>query len=281
MPELPEVESIARALRGRLAGRTVLRLTVRRPGILDPGEASTVRAFPARFLDACRKGKILLLNLEGERTLAVHFRMTGSFYFRREGAPPRVHTHLDLHLDDGMCLGFRDPRRFGRLWLLNTADADRSAPLAGLGPDVLAIDRSAFLERIGSRRRMMKPLLLDQSVLAGLGNIYADESLHRAGIHPEQPAHLLPGPRLERLWEETIAILRAAVLEGGSSIRDFVDSDDVKGGYQAFHRVYDRGGDPCRSCGRKIRRIVVAQRGTWFCPRCQPMRGSPAGRRVR
>jgi len=198
--------------------------------------------------------------------------MTGSFYFRTRQEPLRSHTHVEFLLDNGESLGYRDTRRFGRLWWFVGAEEPDPFPLAQLGPDALSVPQAVFREILRTRRRMMKPLLLDQHLVAGLGNIYVDEILFRSRIHPNQPSHRIGDRKAFDLWGVMRSVLLDAIEKGGSSIRDYVDTNGRMGDFQKEHLVYGRAGNPCPRCGRPLKRILVAQRGTCFCPRCQRLR---------
>ncbi len=269
MPELPEVENVRRCLEKTLLGAQLLGCVEHFPGVLIWGTASPRRFFPTSVTALRRHGKFLQIDLEKGHQLVVHFRMTGCFYFRTKKDPLHPHTHVEFRLASGGCLSYRDPRRFGRLWLITSTE---ESPVRGLGPDALTISEEEFLERIGSHHRMIKPLLLDQQVLAGIGNIYADESLFRTGIHPQASSGHLKTNRLSELWRAIRSILARAIETGGSSISDYVSPEGIAGSFQDEHGVYGREGQPCSHCGTTIQRIVVAQRGTHFCPRCQRRR---------
>lgn len=269
MPELPEVENVRRCLEKTLHGEQLLGCVEHFKGVLIPGTTTPGKVFPSRVTRLDRHGKFLQIHLEQDYQLVVHLRMTGCFYFRTENDPLHAHTHVEFPLASGERLAYRDPRRFGRLWLITSPE---ESPARHLGPDALTISEEEFLERVGKRNRMIKPLLLDQEVLAGIGNIYADESLFRAGIHPRTNSGHLRKNRLSELWRATRDILERAIVTGGSSISDYLNPEGIAGSYQNEHGVYDRTGQPCPCCGTSIQRIVVAQRGTHICPRCQKRR---------
>ncbi len=262
LPELPEVETIARALSRCLPGRRIRRvhfLSERAPAGCPHEIASRLRA--RRITRVGRRGKFLLLELDDGDVLAIHLGMTGSLRWR--GAPG-PHTRAVFDLDDGRLL-FDDPRQFGRIELSNNPPAR----VARLGPEALEISAHEFERRLHQRRGRMKALLLDQCFLAGLGNIYADEALFRARIHPLTRPSKLSADRIRRLHRAIRDLLREAIAAGGSSVSDYVDADGRPGFFQFAHRVYRRTGLPCANCGARIRRIVVAGRGTHYCPRCQ------------
>jgi formamidopyrimidine-DNA glycosylase len=273
MPELPEVETIARRLRAgcggepALPGRTILAVEIRHPKPIaapDP-ETAGEQMRGRRFLDISRRGKFLVCRLD-RGFLLVHLRMSGDLQLFPSSNPPRKHDHVLWHLEDGWDLRFHDPRRFGRIWLVDSP----GEVLGALGPEPLAPDfTTAKLEvMLRAKHRMLKPLLLDQTFLAGIGNIYADEALHRARLHPLRRSDTLRREEAARLRRGIRAALRMGIAQDGASI-DWV----YRGGeFQNHFRVYGREGEPCKTCGARIRRIVVGQRSTYYCPRCQKKR---------
>ena len=257
MPELPEVETIARTLAPRILGRRIVDARFHSRLVVREDPARLRRRIVGRTVAAVRRhGKFLLLDLGGE-TLAIHLGMTGRLLW---DAAPGPYTRAEFLLDGGVLL-YDDVRQFGRIEL-----ADRAA---ALGPDALSISEAGFLRRLAARRGRVKPLLLNQAFLSGLGNIYVDEALFRARLHPLARAERLGPVRARRLHRAIGEVLAAAIAAGGSSISDYVDSDGRAGAFQLEHRVYGKEGEPCVVCGAAIRRIVVAQRGTHYCPRCQ------------
>ena len=281
MPELPEVETVARGLRQAILGRRILSVTLGKTDfIYDP--IALEQHLPGRTIEAIeRYGKFMLLRLssvagangnhsEGDRkqaSLLVHLGMTGQMAPTPAAKPREKHTHVCLSLDDGRELRYTDARRFGRIAYLT--EAPLAKELTRFGADPLEIGKEEFLERIRGRRARIKSLLLDQRVLRGVGNIYADESLWRAKIHP---AHL--GAKLTRkqggtLWRALQQILRKAIVLRGSSISDFLDAEGEPGEYQRRHRAYGREGQGCHRCGTTLRRGIVAGRSSYFCPNCQ------------
>ena len=275
MPELPEVETIRRQLAEHLAGRAIVAVTVADPLLVEP---ETPRRFARalrgqRVREVGRRGKYLLLGLESGATLALHLRMTGRLlWFPGRPAPPPDHVRARLGLDDGSTLVFSDVRRFGRAWLLPRDMPDpegywsRRVGIEPLGSDFTARRLGALLDR---RRRPIKPLLLDQALVAGIGNIYADEALFQAGIHPRRPAGSLTPGEVRRLHRAIRDRLRAGLEAGGSSIDRYRDANGEAGRMQDLLRVYGRAGSPCPRCGTPIAKIRVGQRGTYLCPRCQ------------
>jgi len=236
-----------------------------------------------------RLGKFLLLDLEPrkspteESSLLIHLGMTGKISVCPPETPVPLHTHVFFALDDGRELRYNDVRRFGRMALL--ANGDHEHVLGSLGPEPLDVTEEEFRARIQSRSAHIKALLLDQRVLRGIGNIYADESLWRAKIHPRELGAKLTQEELRRLHRAVQSILRDAIRLRGSSISDYVDLDGGRGEFQQKHRAYQHDGKKCFRCGAIIQRIIVAGRSSHFCPRCQPAprgaRASKAGARVR
>ena len=272
MPELPEVESLARMLRDGgpegappLVGRRIVGVRLAWPGQVD---RPTPRLFRARLRGRTvravgRRAKYLVVGLD-RGTLLLHLRMSGDLRLARTGSPPDRFTRSVLRLDTGWELRFTDARKFGRLFLVD----DPAEVLGGLGPEPLdeAFSAAALRRRLRGTRRMLKPLLLDQRFVAGVGNIYADEALHRAGLHPARRSDSLTASEARALWRGLRAALRQGLRHNGASI-DWV----YRGGdYQNHFRVYQRAGAPCGVCRTPVVRIVLAQRGTHFCPACQP-----------
>lgn len=269
MPELPEVETYVRELEPLLAGRTVQGAEVHWPGTIAEPEASL---FPElirgrRFRRFGRRGKYMLLGLDSDETLIVHLRMTGELRVHPAGAPADKHTHVILQLDGGEALHYRDTRKFGRMWLV----ADAGAVVGKLGPEPFGTQFTpqALAEALARRTANIKSLLLNQSIVAGVGNIYADEALFRAGIHPERPGGELTPEETARLQQAVRDVLQAGIDARGSSFTSYAPPTGEKGAFQEQHQVFRRTGEPCPHCGAPIRRIVLAQRSTHFCPHCQ------------
>jgi formamidopyrimidine-DNA glycosylase len=269
MPELPEVETVRRGLDPALTGRRLLGVRIREARLRWPVPADLGRHIgSARIRALERRGKYLLLRLE-RGTLILHLGMSGSLRLLDAPTPPERHDHVDLLLEGGGLLRFRDPRRFGAiLW---STDPDRHPLLAGLGVEPLddAFDGDWLYAATRSHRLAIKALLMDARVVAGIGNIYANEALFHAGIHPLLPARRLGTGRCRRLAEAVRDTLRRAIAAGGSSLRDFVDGHGEPGYFQQTYYVYGRTGEPCHHCGAAIRLDRLAGRATFFCPRCQ------------
>jgi formamidopyrimidine-DNA glycosylase len=277
MPELPEVETVRRGLECHVVGRRI--------EAVDVGRERTVRRTSreeliagltgARVERADRRGKYLVLPLDTGESAMIHLRMSGQVLLAARGAVRPPHTHVVLHLDDGREAWFVDPRTFGEVVVFDPERVERTLPeLAALGVDPIAdpFDPSILRSAIGTTRRALKPLLLDQHVVAGIGNIYADEILHRAGLRPDRPASTLDRRRVGRLHDSIVTVLTEAIDAGGSTLGDaqYVDLMGASGSYQDDHRVYGRAGERCSSCGIGwIRRSVTGGRGTHWCPVCQ------------
>ena len=282
MPELPEVETLARGLQREIAGRRVVSVTLGKTDFMDnPGEIE--RQLPGAEIRAVeRYGKFMLLRLRRaelaeESALLVHLGMTGAMMPRAVSEPHAKHTHLVALLDDGRELRYVDPRRFGRMALL--AGAALQEELRRFGADPLQVGLEEFAQRIRERRARIKALLLDQQVLRGVGNIYADESLWKAKIHPARIGASLQQEELTKLYRALQEILKKAIALRGSSISDFLDAEGEPGEYQLYHKTYGRERKPCYRCKTPIKRIVVAGRSSYFCPNCQKRRGGAIARR--
>ncbi len=287
MPELPEVETVARGLRVSLPGRRIVAVRLGKTDFIDD-PAALERDLPGTQIESiARYGKFLLLRLgpgngAGRRCcLVVHLGMTGQLAWRRAEEPVARHTHALFLLDDGRELRYTDIRRFGRLALVPEAELERF--LGGLGLDPLEATEEEFRRRLAGRRARIKALLLDQHVLRGMGNIYADESLWRARIHPARHAAQLSAEQAARLYRAIREVLNTAIRLRGSSVSNYLDVEGRRGEYQRRHRVYRREGEGCFRCGERIRRVIVAGRSSYFCPRCQraPGRAGSALRRKR
>jgi len=276
MPELPEVETVVRGLRRHLPGRRIVELRLGKTDFMDDPAAIGERV-PGSLIRAVRRhGKFLVLDLEagaadgsGARAelLVIHLGMTGQLTVVAADTEVKPHTHVFFMLDDRRELRFCDPRRFGRMLVATPADGQKI--LGPLGADPLEVSEADFRRLITSRRARIKALLLDQTVFRGMGNIYTDESLWRAKIHPARLGANLKPPEIRKLHRAMRAILEQAIKLGGSSISDYVGADGEPGEFQIRHRAYDREGKKCFRCRARIRRMIVAGRSSYFCPKCQ------------
>lgn len=262
MPELPEVETVARSI-APLVGRRIVSIEVRGLRVLRGGDPDRMAAALAgRKIDGVKRyGKFLVLRIRQGGYLTIHLGMTGKLLL---GGPAGKHTHVVFTLDRGELL-FDDSRQFGSV----EYSTEFPVRVARLGPEPLEIAVEEFAARLRGRKTTVKALLLNQTFVRGVGNIYADEALFRAGIHPRTIAARLRGDRAQKLHGAIREVLSQAIDAGGSSISDYVDAQGRKGFFQFQHRVYQRTGEPCLVCGAPIKRLLVAQRSSHFCPRCQ------------
>jgi formamidopyrimidine-DNA glycosylase len=262
LPELPEVETVTRSI-APLVGRRIVAAEFRGRIVLRGADPHRLAAsIEGRKVAGVRRyGKFILVALQGGGYLVIHLGMTGRLLL---GGEPGKHTHAILTLDRGVLL-YDDSRQFGCFQY----SAEFPARVSKLGPEPLDVPLADFTAALRRRKTRIKALLLNQGFLRGLGNIYADEALFRAGLHPLAVASRIRGERARRLHEAIGAVLREAIEAGGSSISDYVDANGRKGFFQVKHRVYQRNGEPCVNCGTPIRRVLVAQRSSHFCPKCQ------------
>lgn len=270
MPELPEVETIARGLAPDLAGAVITGATELRAGMVEGDRQGFFARLPgARVTGVGRRGKLLLLFLSSGDTLAFHLKMSGSLMVHPAGTPPGKHTRVIFALEDGRQLFFDDIRTFGFCRLVNETDKSEWPFWKNLGPEPLELAPEEFARQLSGSLRSVKALLLDQTVIAGIGNIYADESLFRAKINPLRPASDLTPRRLAILGEKVREVLEEAIDQCGSSIRDYRDAHGNAGAFQNSFRVYGRAGQPCVNCGTTLEGARVAGRASVYCPKCQ------------
>ncbi len=280
MPELPEIEVLRRSLAPHLAGDRLVSAEVREPRLRErvrPRELASLAGYSIRSLG--RRSKYLLIHLESPsspaKTLVVHLGMSGRLTLADRAEPAEPHEHVVFHLASGRTLRFRDPRRFGLLRVVPTARLPRDPHFAGLGVEPLATESSADLtgaalaKAARSRRGPVKSFLMDAAAVVGVGNIYATESLFRAGIHPRRSVARLSPARWDRLAAAVVAVLRQAIAQGGTTLNDFADGEGRSGYFQVSLSAYGREGEPCLACGTPIRRIVQSGRSTYYCPACQ------------
>ena len=269
MPELPEVQTVVLTLQPKAVGRTIRAVTHLRPDIVTPAGVDLPALLRGRRIGSIeRRGKRIVFTLDDANRFYIHLGMTGQLTITTPDAPAASHTHLELDLGGDQRLRFRDPRRFGGVWWLGR-DA---LPDAGMGPEPLQLRPAQLFRRLHNTTRAVKNALMDQTVVAGLGNIYVDEALFAAGIHPLAPANALTVEQVTRLNRAIKTTLRRALRHRGSTLRDYMDADGAGGSFQNLHRVYDRAGEPCRKCRSRVERIVLGGRSTHFCPTCQPMK---------
>lgn len=283
MPELPEVETVCRTLHQLVAGKTIARVHVYLPRIVQKPEV------PEQFADALvgytiqlveRRAKFIRICLQqvesnSELTLVSHLRMEGRYGLYSTDEPTEKHTHVVFVFTDGTELRYRDVRQFGTMHLFHAGDEWNEPPLSKLGIEPIgnaAFTADVLRQTLAHKTTRIKPLLLDQRYIVGLGNIYVDESLHLARIHPETPANKLTKPEWARLYAAICAILEEAVEQGGTSIKSYVNGQGEMGMFQQTLRAYGRTGEPCSMCATPIKKITVVGRGTHLCPQCQKKR---------
>jgi formamidopyrimidine-DNA glycosylase len=270
LPELPEVETTRRGIRGEVNGRIITAVRVRNRALRWPLPARFERQLIGRkILDVGRRGKYLLMGLD-RGTLIVHLGMSGTFRLYHASSRPKLHDHVDIVLDNGWCLRFNDPRRFGSMHF--TAGLVEDHPLiAHLGPEPLSMgfNDKYLAKKARGRSIPVKQFLMDGRVVVGVGNIYASEALFRAGIKPTRRASKLKNKEIKKLLIAVKEILADAISKGGTTLHDFVDPNGMPGAFQSVLEVYDRKGLPCNHCGALIKSKVLAGRSTFWCPECQ------------
>jgi formamidopyrimidine-DNA glycosylase len=275
LPELPEVEVTARSLRARVLGLRVARVGgVDWPRMLPNTSEDELNAvlngLAVTAVD--RRGKFLLMGFDSDRWLAIHRKMSGNLLLRPSDAPPELHTHLQLGFDDGTLLRFIDARKFGRVYLFPSAQDLAQFMDERLGPEPLTeLDAATLAARLKGRKARLKVLLLDQAFVAGVGNLYADEALWQARLHPLRAADSLKPREIGKLASAIREVLTLGIERRGTSFSNYRDADDTPGDNQNHLQVYGREGQPCPRCGKPIQRIVIGQRSAHFCARCQKL----------
>lgn len=268
MPELPEVQTVVNSLRPHVLDQRIASVELRRADIVSPvGIDLALQIVGRRIVELHRRAKRIVFTLDDGQRFYIHLGMTGRLSASAAALPMAKHTHLALRLASGMQVRFVDARRFGGVFWLGEQSEDE-----GLGPEPLNLPWPTLAQRLGHTRRCLKSALLDQALIAGLGNIYVDEALFESGLHPLRRADRLAPAEVQRLCTSIRQVLRRALAHRGSTLRDYVDAEGGAGAFQLLHNVYGHGGDPCPRCATAIRRIVLQGRSTCFCPACQPRR---------
>jgi len=272
MPELPEAETICRSLRRRIKGKLIKDIKLFWPFLLkDTEPEALLKWVGARLVQIRRRGKMILIDSDRQETLLVHLKMTGQLYLAPVEEPGDKHVRLIIEFEgDNLELRFRDVRKFGYIKIFDTSRENLVEPLNRLGPEPLDLSADEFISLFQGRKGRIKSLLLRQDFLAGLGNIYSDEILFRAGINPERLTHSLSRQELGRLYRAMIIVLAQAIKYRGTSVRDYRDGLGEAGSFQNHLRVYGREGERCYRCRRPIKRKKIGSRSTYFCPHCQP-----------
>lgn len=273
MPELPEVDRVRQGLEDLVLGARVTALRLTWPKIIEkPGPQAFERIMPGLRLEAMgRRGKYLIFDW-GDWAWISHLRMEGKWLVLPSKQAVDKHTHLVLQLDDGRDLRYHDVRKFGRIRLFPKEELAAELDRLQLGPEPWELDADAFYQQLQRRKQAIKLVLLDQHVVAGIGNIYADEILYRARLHPEQPAHTVSRIKANRLVHYAGEVIREAMTKGGTTIRSYTDALGHSGGFQQTLNAYGRAGLACPRCQTPMKKIKVGQRGTTFCPRCQVLK---------
>jgi len=269
MPELPEVETTLRGIEPYLLNQRVARVIVRDPRLRWPVPADVVNAEGQQFVSVQRRGKYLLLKLR-QGGLLIHLGMSGSLRILQEPAAPQKHDHIDVELQNGVCLRFNDPRRFGAfLWV--DGEMQLHELLRDLGPEPLSYEFTAdyLYQRSRGRNLAIKNFIMNGHIVVGVGNIYASEALFMAGIHPQRAAGRVSRQRYDGLVAAIRDVLARAIRRGGTTLRDFVNSDGAPGYFAQELLVYDRAGSDCFQCGTTIKQKVIGQRSSYYCPACQ------------
>ena len=270
MPELPEVETIVRGLRKSVLNKKIKAIEIIPSRVLQNSPAYLKRNLSGRKITKVnRRGKYIILHLSGGNLILIHLGMTGNLFYSDKSIPLSKHDCIEIKFSDSSILRFSDIRKFGKFKLAKSSPQKKLDDLRELGPEPLEISKDAFIRLLQKRKGKIKPVLLNQKVIAGIGNIYADEALFEAKIHPEEKACDLSPDRLIRLHQAVKRILKKAIKAGGSSVDDYLDLEGEKGFFQLHHKAYGREGKPCPRCKTKIKRIVLNQRSSHFCPKCQ------------
>ncbi len=280
MPELPEVETTRRGIAPHVTGVRIAEVIVRRHDLRQPVSENLVVLETTRIVAVTRRSKYLLLEIDDGSTLLIHLGMSGSLRIVDAAETWKKHDHVGITLETGKQLRFHDPRRFGLLLRLTEIDPMAHPLLKNLGPEPLetAFTLKHLKDSCAKRSAAVKLVIMDAKVVVGVGNIYASEALFRAGIRPTTPANRVTGPRLGKLLAAIRDVLSASILEGGTTLRDFLNSDGAPGYFKQRLFVYDRKGEPCRVCGTVIRHKVLGQRSTYWCPVCQKVVCARSGR---
>ncbi len=270
MPELPEVETIVNDLRPEIVGKKIVEINCITPSTWRNKIPENDLMIGSKIDSIGRRGKNILIYLSNNLVLIVHLKMTGRLIYEPELAPLTKHTHFIAKLDQGF-LRFNDVRKFGYIDLVDADKLESIEYLNKLGPDALIISKSDFIKIIKSKNRIVKSLLLDQTVIAGIGNIYSDEALFMAGINPRAISSKLSAEKAGLLHNAIISTLKKAIKSRGSSVSDYVDGSGKPGGFQYHLKVYGREGEPCRKCGKPIKRVKLGSRSSHYCSHCQKM----------
>lgn len=275
MPELPEVETVVKGLGPLITNRVVTGVEIREENMIAYPK-NDIEAFKNSLIDSKieaikRRGKYIIIELEKDKNMVIHLRMTGKLLVKEVKEYRDKHTHVIFTLSDGQEIRFNNIRKFGRVYLIDKDHPEQAGGLADLGPEPLSDNLTVedFKKLFNNRRALMKSLLLNQHFIAGIGNIYADEILFRSGIKPDRTADTLNDKEKEAIYYNMREILNKGIIYGGTSFSDYVNAFGEKGSFQEELRVHQREGEECYSCGAKIKKIKISGRSTYFCPQCQ------------
>ncbi len=272
MPELPEVQTIVDALKKSIVGKKIKSINIDSSRVFSQNKASLKKGLKGRkIISIKRRGKFIIIEMSRNRSLLIHLGMTGGIFFSTENQLPEKHDHLIIKFTDRTQITYHDPRKFGKVKSVSSLEIDKNPEIAKLGPEPLKISENEFVNLLKKRKGRIKTTLLNQKVLAGLGNIYSDEALFDARIYPLTKADRLKEKMLSKLHLSIQKILKKAIRAGGSSVDDYLNIDGEKGFFQFHHKVYGREGKPCKRCKAKIKRIRISQRSSFFCPSCQKL----------
>ncbi|URZ86748.1 DNA-formamidopyrimidine glycosylase [Floricoccus penangensis] len=274
MPELPEVENVRRGLTNLVKGKKISSVEARYPRMVLTGAEEFEKALKNQTINSVeRRGKYLIFKLD-EDVFVSHLRMEGKYNLYQDEIPENKHYHIFFNFEDGSTLVYQDVRKFGTMELMKESELDDYFSRKKIGPEPTFedFDSKEFYKSLHKSKKIIKPYLLDQSLVAGLGNIYVDEVLWRAKIYPADPANIIPIANIEKLHDAIIEVLQQSVELGGSSIRTYKNALGEEGKFQNHLKVYGKQGTPCPRCGTTIEKMKVSGRGTHFCPKCQPKR---------
>ncbi|KPL03127.1 MAG: hypothetical protein AMJ90_04000 [candidate division Zixibacteria bacterium SM23_73_2] len=276
MPELPEVQTIVDALKKSIIGKKIKSVDIDCSRVFSQSKVSFKKGLKGKKIkNIKRRGKFLIIDLTENQTLLIHLGMTGGIFFSNKNQSHKKHDHLIIKFSDKTQIRYHDPRKFGKVIKVTSSNINKIPEITKLGPEPLEISQSEFVDIFENKKGRIKTTLLNQRVLAGLGNIYSDEALFDAKIHPLTKTDRLKEKKLLQLHSSIQKILKNAIKAGGSSIDDYLNIDGEMGLFQFQHKVYGREGEPCKVCGAKIKRIRISQRSSFYCPRCQKLSTPP------
>lgn len=272
MPEMPEVETVRRTLTPLIVGKTIKKVVLWYPKIVATDHEKFIKELPGkRVLKIDRYAKYLLIRLSDNLTIVSHLRMEGKYHLTTSDAPKDKHDHVEFIFTDQTALRYNDVRKFGRMQLILTGTERQVTGIGKLGPEPNSIEFSSdyFIKALSRKKKNIKNVLLDQTTVAGLGNIYVDETLWQSGIHPLSATNKIPAEKAKELWQNINQTIKIATKKRGTTVHTYLDANGNVGGYQEMLKVYGHAGEPCAKCGTELEKIKVSGRGTTFCPHCQ------------